>query len=176
MHIRHKILLLLIVLASSGLFAIETFEGKNVANIDVTVEYSDPDAIYDTRTILTRLKTRKNEPFSQLNFDQDLKMLSDEYDRIEPYIKVDNDQIYIKLLLWPRPIIHSIQWQGNEQIKTKKLQKELDTKPLSVFNREEFNKKFNKVKPDDAVAIGATLGSIGINTVSIINNILMLAK
>ncbi|PIS01682.1 MAG: outer membrane protein assembly factor BamA [Chlamydiae bacterium CG10_big_fil_rev_8_21_14_0_10_35_9] len=146
MHIRHKILLLLIVLASSGLFAIETFEGKNVANIDVTVEYSDPDAIYDTRTILTRLKTRKNEPFSQLNFDQDLKMLSDEYDRIEPYIKVDNDQIYIKLLLWPRPIIHSIQWQGNEQIKTKKLQKELDTKPLSVFNREEFNKKFNKVK------------------------------
>lgn len=146
MRIKQVLFFAFFLCMSFNLFAIETYEGKKIKQIDINIEYPDPDAIYDTRTILTRLKTRKDDLFSQLVFDSDLKTLSKDYDRIEPSVHLEDNEIIIKILLWPRPIIHTIEWKGNERIKTKKLQKELGIKPLSVFNQEEFNKSFNKVK------------------------------
>ena len=126
--------------------AFETYEGKTVGDIQVNIQNADSNDGYDTRTIVSRLKTRKGDPFSQLSFDSDLKMLSEEYDRIEPYVSMSGNQIFIKINLWTRPTIRSIQWNGNKRISTKKLQKELNIKPYTTFNRSEFNRQFNKVK------------------------------
>jgi len=144
--IKKSFLLILFISSTHSIFSFETYENKKVGQIDVIFEKQDPENPFEPKSVLSRLKTRTGEPFSQLTFDRDLKALSDEYDRVEPVIYLKNNEIYIGLRLWPRPLIHSIKWIGNERIKAKKLQKELSVKPFTIFNRQDFNKQFNKVK------------------------------
>jgi len=92
------------------------------------------------------LRTKAGDPFSQLTFDHDLKMLSDEYDRAEPMIESKDGKIFIEIKLWQKPMIRSISWSGNKKFSTRKLQSELDIDANTVFNRDKFNKAFNKVK------------------------------
>lgn len=124
----------------------EIAESKPVSHIDIIMENLPPGTSFDPKAILSRLKTKIGDPFSQAIFDLDLKTLANDYDRIEPNIQILNNQTYITIKLWPRPQIRTIRWHGNSYIKTKKLQKELGVKPGNTFNREGFNKAFNKVK------------------------------
>jgi outer membrane protein insertion porin family len=126
--------------------SIEAYEHSPVGHIDIVAENLPPNASFDPKNVLNRLKTKVGDPFSQATFDADLKTLAAEYDRIEPIIEVHNGEVYITLKVWPRPAIRSIKWHGNEHIKTKTLQKELGIKPHAVFNRQSFNKAFNKLK------------------------------
>lgn len=122
------------------------FEDRKIAHIDIQAENLPPNATFDPKIVLSRLKTKVGDPFSQMTFDSDLKTLSEEYDRVEPNIQVNNGEVYLSIKVWPRPVIRSIKWNGNTHIKTKTLQKELGVKPKAVFNRQAFNKAFNKVK------------------------------
>jgi outer membrane protein insertion porin family len=126
--------------------AVEAYEDRTVAHIDVSMENLAPQTSFDPKTVVSRLKTQTGDPFSQLTFDTDLKMLAEEYDRVEPYIEVHNGEVYISLKIWPKLAIRAITWHGNEHIKTKALKKELDITPNTTFNRQAFNKAFNKVK------------------------------
>ncbi len=126
--------------------SVEAFEQRKIATIDISIENLPSNTSFDSKTVLSRLKTKVGDPFSQITFDNDLKALSEEYDRVEPLIDVHNGEVYITLKLWPRPTIRTIEWNGNEHFKTKKLQKELGVKLHSVFNRQAFNKAFNQVK------------------------------
>ncbi len=126
--------------------SVEAFEDRKIANIDIQAENLPPNASFDPKTVISRLKTKVGDPFSQLTFDSDLKALSNEYDRVEPNIEVHNGEVYLTIKVWPRPTIRTIKWHGNAHIKTKTLQKELKIKPSAVFNRQAFNKAFNKVK------------------------------
>ena len=125
---------------------IASYDRMSVGNIEIVVEQLPPNASFENSTVLNKLKTRTGDPFSQLTFDEDLKTLSEEYDRVEPLLEVHNDALYITLKIWLRPVIRSIHWTGNQHIKTKTLQKELGIKPTAIFNRQGFNKAFNKVK------------------------------
>ncbi|MEI8329063.1 MAG: outer membrane protein assembly factor BamA [Chlamydiia bacterium] len=124
----------------------EAFENTPVGKIEVTPENLPPNSTFDAKAILSKLKTQAGEPFSQTIFDEDLKTLSLDYDRIDPTIENIDGQIYITLKIWPRPSIRMMQWEGNDHIKTKILQKELGLKPGSTFDRQGFNKAFNKIK------------------------------
>jgi outer membrane protein insertion porin family len=126
--------------------SIEAFEDRKIANIDVQAENLPPNASFDSKAVLSRMKTKVGDPFSQMTFDSDLKALSEEYDRVEPHIQVNNGEVYLLLKVWPRPMIRTIKWSGNTHIKTKTLQKELGVKPKHAFNRQTFNKSFNKLK------------------------------
>ncbi len=139
--------LLSILLASytAPLLARELYDDRKVSQIEIVVD-SEEDTQFDPAPILARLKTKQGDDFSQLTFDGDLKTLADEYDRVEPSIQLQNGQVYITIHIAPKPIIHQIVWNGNVQYKTSTLQKELDIKPNTIFNRPEFNKAFNKVK------------------------------
>lgn len=125
---------------------IEVYEEKPIANIDLKMENLPPNYSFEPKAVLSKLKTKVGDPFSQMTFDSDLKTLADEYDRIDPSIEVYNGEVYITLKIWPRPSIRSIKWEGNVHMKTKTLQKELGIKADSIFNRQAFNKAFNKVK------------------------------
>lgn len=125
---------------------VEAFEEKSVASIEVSLQNPPPGSSFDPKTVISRLKTKIGDPFSQTTFDSDLKALSDQFDRVEPTISVHNSQVYVLLKVWPRPQIRSIKWEGNTHFKTKTLQKELRVKPSSTFNRQAFNKSFNKLK------------------------------
>jgi len=124
----------------------ESYESKTVGRIDVQMEKLASDAPFDPKPVLVKLKTKVGDPFSQMVFDNDLKTLSEEYDRLEPSIDMLNGQLYLTIKVWARPIISQIEWVGNLHFSSKTLQKELGIKPKKTFNRTEFNKAFSKVK------------------------------
>lgn len=126
--------------------AYEAYENLPVASIEISAENLPPTVTFDSRTIVNRLKTRVGDPFSQLTFDSDLKTLSDEYDQIAPSISVRQGEIYIAIKVWPKPMIRTIKWEGNNHFKAKTLQKELGIKPHTLFTRATFNQALNKIK------------------------------
>ncbi len=141
----YALLSILLASATAPLISAELYDDRKVSQIEIIVD-SEDGSQFDSSPVLSRLKTQEGDDFSQLTFDSDLKTLSDEYDRVEPSIKLQNGQVYITIHIAPKPIIHQIQWNGNLQYSTSTLQKELDIKPNTLFNRQEFNKAFNKVK------------------------------
>lgn len=139
------LLAILLSSAISPLIGAEFYDEKKVSHIEIVVD-SGGESQTDPKPILARMKTQEGDDFSQLTFDSDLKTLSEEYDHVDPVIKLQDGQVSIVIHVTPKPIIHRIQWEGNEQVKASTLQKELDIKPNTVFNRQNFNKSFNKVK------------------------------
>ncbi len=123
-----------------------SYENKTVADIKITIENPEPGSSFDAKSILSRLKTQKGNIFSQVDFDRDLKNLSEDFSKIQPSVDLENDQIYICIKLWLKPILRQIEWHGNEKFSNKKLSKELDVKLNEPFNQQTFNKGINKVK------------------------------
>ncbi len=142
----HLLLSILLASVAAPLCGAELFDDKKVSHIEIVLDNPDAEPSFDPKPILSKLKTREGDDFSQLIFDNDLKNLSDEYERVEPSISLKEGKVYITIHVAPKPVIHLLRWNGNTQFKTSTLQKELDIKPNTVFNRQEFNKSFNKVK------------------------------
>lgn len=138
--------LFFLFLAIKPLSAIDSYEEKRIEKINVVFETQDPESSLDSTKVASRLKTQTGDLFSQLIFDGDLKMLSEEYDQVKSEIKPQNDKLLITLRLWPKPKIASINWSGNKIYKTSTLQKELGIKPGYVFSTDKFNTSLNKVK------------------------------
>ncbi len=126
--------------------AAEVYETRRVDRIEIQAENLPPGTSFDPRPVLDKMKTKVGEPFYQQIFDIDLKVLSEDYDRIEPQIDVHDTTVSLTIKVWLRPTIRKITWQGNSHIKSSTLQKELGIKGNRTFNRVEFNKKFNQVK------------------------------
>lgn len=101
---------------------------------------------YDTRPIKAKMKSKAGELFSQTAFDNDLKALISDFDRIEPSLNYDEGGVIITLKVWLKPTIRGIYWQGNCKIESSSLQGELDIKLGSVFDRLGFNQAFHKIK------------------------------
>jgi outer membrane protein insertion porin family len=125
--------------------SIEAYEHKKVANIKIKLENLPPGSPFNSEQVLTKLNTKAGDPFSQITFDQDLKTLSQEYDRTEPSIEIKNGEIYITIRIWQKPIIKQIKFI-HKKFKTHTLEHELGIEPNTVFNRDEFNRAFNKLK------------------------------
>lgn len=124
----------------------EIIEKKNVAKIEIVIETQSDQTKTNTQTIQSQLTTKVGDPFSQRSFDFDLKTLSEQFDRVDPYVSIRDGQVYITLRLYEKPVIRSIVWNGNSNISTKTLQKELGIEPHTVFTKDEFIRSFNKVK------------------------------
>ncbi len=139
-------LLLSMLLSSAPLSAAELYEEKKVSQIQIEFNCPDPTASFDSKPVLSKMKTKPGDDFSQSIFDNDLKALSDEYDCVQPSLSVQDERVAITIRVCPRSTIHEILFSGNEKYSTSTLKKELDVKPYSIFNRQEFNKSFNKLK------------------------------
>ena len=124
--------------------AVETFENKSVSSINLIMETRD--APFNAENVQSTMRTKVGDPVHQVTFDNDLKMLSKDYDRIEPSLNVSQGQVAITVRVWQKPMIKRIDWNGNKKISTKTLQKELGVKPGEVFDRDTFNKGFLKLK------------------------------
>ncbi len=124
----------------------EVYENKQVRKITIIMENLPRGATFNQERVLSKLRTKAGDPFSQLTFDQDLKTLSDEYDRAVPHVETSQGEVYITIKLWQKPMIRAVTWSGNSKVKTRSLQRELGIKAHTVFNREEFNRAFTKVK------------------------------
>lgn len=121
-------------------------EQRIVETIDVTFADREETTTLLKQKVLTRLKTLAGRYFSQSDFDQDLKMLVREYDHVEPTLRREGKRIHLSLRIWPKPLIRSITWVGNQKFPTKTLQNQLDIAVKSRFERGSFHKAFQKLK------------------------------
>jgi len=121
------------------------YENQIINNVEVIV-HTRTGIVCDTNSILTRLRTKQGGIFSQADFDEDLKTLAQDYDKVDPYVTTDEEQLTVTLHIWPKPTIRTIRWHGNHQVKTSRLQKELGINCFSVFERQAFNLAFHKLK------------------------------
>lgn len=123
------------------------YEGRPVNDIEIVFRRTAAaDTSFDPNAVRARLKTKVGEPFSQLDFDDDLKLLAADYDRVEPKLDLRDGKLHITLALWPRPVIRSITWTGNQKVPLKKLRKELGISEGDVFERGEFASAFQQVR------------------------------
>lgn len=120
------------------------YEHVRVQKIEVVLDQDGSQS--DGEKLLGRLKTKQGSFFSQEEFDEDLKTLAKEYDRIDPRIEVQPNGLDISLHIWVKPLIKTIVWQGNKEIEQEKLSKELGIRAGQVFDRQTFNKAFHKLK------------------------------
>ncbi len=120
-------------------------ENRIIEDINITV-HGDASSICDTKAIVARLHTQPNGMFSQGDFDEDLKLLAQDFDRVEPQIETVDEKLIIGLHLWTKPIIRTISWCGNHGLKTTRLQKELNIACFSPFDKPAFNEAFHKIK------------------------------
>lgn len=120
------------------------YENLIIEKIDIIVVNSSTP--YDTIPIRARIKSKEGEFFSQSDFDNDLKRLSNDFDRIDPVIEYQEGKIFITLKISPKPTVRNITIEGNRTISTSRLLSELTITPCSVFDRRAFNEAFHKLK------------------------------
>lgn len=142
---KYWILALILCLFAPFAYA-EQYESMRIAKIDLIPENLPEGSAFSPNTVRSTMRSKVGSFFSQVEFDNDLKNLAEEYDEVSPEIEVIHNEIYITLHIWFKPTIREIRFSGNEQIKTKKLLKTLDIEEGSLFEREEFIKAFNKLK------------------------------
>lgn len=121
-------------------------EQRIVETLDIVFTDRDETTAVLKQKVITRLKTIAGRYFSQADFDQDLKMLVQDYDHVEPTLRREGDRIHLTLRIWPKPSIRDITWVGNNRFPTKTLQDQLDITVKSRFERMAFHKAFQKVK------------------------------
>lgn len=121
------------------------YENQVVKKVELTV-HSSSGIVTDVDYILNRLRTKQGGLFSQADFDEDLKILAEDYDRVDPSIESDDENISLIIHVWPKPTLRSIKWHGNHHIKTSALQKELGIHCFASFERQAFNTAFHKLK------------------------------
>jgi outer membrane protein insertion porin family len=121
------------------------YENQKIDQVTITI-HENQTTTSDSQAVRSRLRTQKGSFFSQSDFDEDLKTLAKDYDRVEPTIDSTKDTVSITLNIWPKATIRSITWRGNKLIATKTLQKELGINAFTIFDRLAFNQAFNKLK------------------------------
>lgn len=138
----------LLFLSDVGLQALDDtphYEQLTVQQIEVTIANEPADEARQS-AVLQRLKTKNGSHFSQEDFDEDLKTLAKEFDRVEPKIDVVNGQLYVRVELWLKPTIAAITWQGAKGLTEDRLAKELGIRSGMLFDRQNFTKAFHKLK------------------------------
>ncbi len=121
------------------------YENQKIDKIEVLLHTQNGIAT-DQNAIISRMTTKEGSFFSQAEFDEDLKTLAQDYDRIEPAIETSDGCLKVTIELWKKPLLVSIEWCGNRSIKTNRLQSELNIPCNAPFNALEFNSAFNKLR------------------------------
>ncbi|MCB1118640.1 MAG: outer membrane protein assembly factor BamA [Chlamydiia bacterium] len=121
---------------------------ENVVIGDVYLQMMDGTELTksDTQAIMGRIKSQKGQFFSHTVFDADLKLLSQEFDRVEPSVVQADGKLIVTLKIWPKPLIRSIQWYGNLRVPRSTLRAELGIAPGAAFDRNVFNTAFQKIR------------------------------
>lgn len=122
------------------------YENQIIERLDIEMMNLPAGVNFDTNSVKARIKTKEGGRFYQSEFDNDLKTLSKDFDRIEPILDCVEGKIYIGLRIWPKPTIRMISWIGNCKVTSSDLAKELGIPRGSIFDRLSFNTAFHKLK------------------------------
>lgn len=146
MNIKNRLFFLLFfffILVKGSLFASQ-YDNMPIEKIEINIK--SVDSKVNKEAVKAKLETKQKARFSQQEFDNDLKKLAEEFDRVESSFRIENNQLILQFNLWVKPIIRAITFNNNDNISTKKLRKELAIETGSEFDRELFLTAFNKLK------------------------------
>lgn len=124
----------------------QEYVAPRVVSIEIAPQNLNANTTFNTNEVMTKIQTKCGALFSQNEFDDDLKKLAAEYDRVEPYLSYDEEGISILLNIWFKPVIRTITFSGNVKLPTDALMKELEVTAGDLFDREKFCTGFNKMK------------------------------
>ncbi|WP_201456883.1 outer membrane protein assembly factor BamA [Chlamydia sp. 17-3921] len=145
---RNKIVLLFSILALTSLTLLGNEVVKEgciiVDSVVITVEREDTSN--QSPPPQTKLKTKSGSLFSQIDFDEDLRALSKEYDSVEPKVSFSQGKAFISLHLIPKPFVRKILVIGNQAVPEHKIFKTLQVYTNDSFEREKFLKGFDSLK------------------------------
>ncbi len=116
------------------------YDNQVVEYVNIELMTSGDRTPHGRASVLSRMGVKKGGLFSQTQFDRDLKALAQEYDWVEPYVTSSNGQIQIMIRIWSKPMIRSIKYCGNSEVRTSELHSELGISPFTIFDRVAFNK------------------------------------
>lgn len=122
------------------------YDNQVVTKIDINLVNVPEEASGEQAKVLAKIKTKEGGLFSQYEFDSDLKTLAQDFDCVDPWIEMCDNGLVLHLKIFPKPIIRTIKYSGNERIASKTLQGELEIPLLSVYDRKNFNLAFHKLK------------------------------
>lgn len=112
----------------------------------ISIESPDGRPLPAAPELRARLRTKEGSLFSQVDFDADLKLLSTEFDRIEPELRSSAGELTLLIKVWPKPTIRSIHFSGNQRIAASTLYKQLEVPLASCFDRATFNGAIQKLR------------------------------
>jgi outer membrane protein insertion porin family len=139
----------LLILAATTLFGstrpTEPYEGLEVKKIVITFDNQAPGELDETQSIVYKLSTKVGDKFDQELFDHDLKILSEEFDWVEPSIKVEDHTVVVQLHIQKRPIVSRYVIEGSSY-RSKKLLGEAELESGMRYDRENFYKSINKIR------------------------------
>lgn len=144
--LRFTYILLLTVVCSRLHGQAPQYENQIIEKINIELMNVPEQSESEQNRVRSKMKTKVGGHFSQTDFDSDLKRLAADFDHVDPKLETKNDKLYINLKIWPKPTIRTIRFEGNEKMKTAKLQSELGIAQLSTFDRKAFNQAFHKLK------------------------------
>jgi len=133
-----------ILLIGSGGFALD-YEKAKIHEIHVILPKRS-EGSYSSDAIAHELKTQPGHTFSQEQFDEDLKHLSKQFDRVDPKISEENGALNINIYLTPKPEIKQVVFEGNSAVSAKKLRKELGLRPGDLYDRAALARGITKIR------------------------------
>jgi len=140
------LMLLLAALAAPLFSALPHYENQIIEKLSIDVIGDRGSSENYEKQVRARIQSTEGTRFSQADFDNDLKTLVTEYDYVEPRLESSDGRMHIRLKIWPKPEIRSINWCGNRCVDTATLQKELGISACSLFDRLAFNQAFQNLK------------------------------
>lgn len=120
-------------------------EQQPIEQINIEIMNLPPNSYFDPSSIISRMKIREGGVFTQTDFDNDLKKLAQDFDRVDPAVHCLNGRVYVTLKIWTKPRIRHIHWHGFSKLTAKELMKELGNCGV-LFDRCVFTEAFHKVK------------------------------
>lgn len=145
----HLIFLLILSCWSISAFASdfepENIEGKEIEKVQVLIESTNQSPTIDEQ-ITRSFRSKARNKFSQVNLNSDLRKLELKYDKVEPSFELIDGKIQIIIRVWEGPPIEKIEWEGNREISTSRLEKILSIQPGTAFNRTIFNAHFRNLE------------------------------
>lgn len=125
---------------------VQEWDNMPIQHLDIRLGAPDPERLVDIPAIRSRLQTKEKDFFSQAVFDADLKMLAESYDRVDPQIRVENQELAITLVIYPRPILEQVIFEGNLGLGRRRLERELGLTLQSPLDRKALVEGLQKVR------------------------------
>lgn len=139
------ILLTLMMGLSAEQAVADSFENLKVGEITVTVTNAPPSDEGANREVLTEMRLKTGDTFSQPEFDTDLKNLAGKYQIVDPVITKKDGKLLIHLNITLRPTIVKFTVNGTTYSKKKILDKGELTAPME-YNRGEFYQSITNIR------------------------------